>query len=310
MAKRYKLDPEKGKSVGGNDLLQNVLHVQNLMSSHELEKIQKLDAEMSGVLKKSELTVDEKVRMFEDKLMEFRRVQEKIAREGTSLLPQPPAESIFDSDNGHATLEAVLQKMVEKILKPKPKATPTNTVAAAAAAAATPMFSTPMADVLAPVDMASAAAEAVFSPQAHTPGPRRQTRFNKKRSSAVGLFKTPETELTMMHKLEKALRQKGMTSDQHEDTVYFPVDSEDKAKRKKSQRRFNRKTYDKAMSHLLSSTAGPSPGQTRGLLQLIYQNMEKDSADFADMLEVYPNLKKMHDVSGSGLNVGNWLRLM
>lgn len=313
MAKRYKLSGLTDTKQLGNDLLQNAIHVQNLMSSHELEKIRKLDNEMSHIVKKNDLTAAEKVRMFEDKLMEFRRVQEKIAREGTELIPQQAEESSFDTEKGQAALEMALQKMVEKIIKPKTEKHPTR---ASTTTTTSPLISsTPSNRTLVapkPVDTTEQNPDDFHTPPSSMVSPvntptQQHNRHSRKRSSAIG---PPRQRLSVLQKMEEVLQQNGVINDEDAGFVYFPVKTEDKARVKKNQLRYARKTFEKAMEHLLSSKQRSAPNQTNQLVKHIYNNLNKDSQEFDDMLKVYPNLKDLHNITGSGLNVEKWVRLM
>jgi hypothetical protein len=100
MAKRFKLNNEK------EAVLERALHVQELLAIPEAGKIQKLDDEMSAILQQKSLPVDKKVRLFEEKLAQFRQVQQKIIKQGGIHLVEAQEET--------PQMKEILESMVQQ----------------------------------------------------------------------------------------------------------------------------------------------------------------------------------------------------
>lgn len=79
MAKRMKLT--------NNVVMDKVLHLNQLLETRDSDKLRKLDDQLSTVASKQDIPLSQKLREFEETLVEYRRVLDKIIRTGsTSML--------------------------------------------------------------------------------------------------------------------------------------------------------------------------------------------------------------------------------
>lgn len=90
MAKRMKLNNSGASS--GVQSQEKIYHIQELLLVPDAEKLIRLDKELSDVLKRTDLQLEEKVRLFEEKLAMYRRAREQLIRRGgtSELIPRAP----------------------------------------------------------------------------------------------------------------------------------------------------------------------------------------------------------------------------
>lgn len=114
MAKRQKLS-----EIGTG--LDNMIHIQNLLTSPEAKKMQKLDAEMSSILQNKNLPPDEKVRLYEETLGQYRQLQSAVVKQGGPTL----LDQTRDPFNSKQVLDiiraAVLETLAEQNKHDKPE---------------------------------------------------------------------------------------------------------------------------------------------------------------------------------------------
>lgn len=318
MAKRYKIVPEvdvSKKQLGMTDILQSALHVQDLMSSHEVAKIKKLDAEMRGILQQKGLNVDEKVRRFEEKLAAFRQVQQKIAREGMSMIPQQSDQDGHNAEEEQRLLEQMLEKVVQKVLgNQNASAVQSNKTApptvVAAVSETTPMpavFKNEMTDT-----ESSGPLNKVMRRTKSTPLLLDDAEPSVRRGTSR-ISSHSYTPTVVRERVHAALKRNGMTVDPLNQSLNLTLeDPNDIASHKKTSLTIARKTYDRAMDHLLLEKKESQPYRAGAALKTIYRQMQNGSFDFDALLHTFPNLAQYHSaqqnptVSADGLA---WARL-
>lgn len=88
MAKRIRLKD--------GSAMEKAFQVQDLLSVPEAGKLHKLDEQMSSVLHRKNIPLDEKIRLYDQRLAQFRQLEQKIVkRGGTSLTDGPQQVSFF-----------------------------------------------------------------------------------------------------------------------------------------------------------------------------------------------------------------------
>lgn len=97
---------------------------QNLLKSLDEVRLEDLDREMSAIVNNEKLEGDEKLRLYEEKLAEFRQLQSKIIKQGgTSLVTNnDTAQSSSSLEDVKGLLESIFQMMQSDLRnKKKPR---------------------------------------------------------------------------------------------------------------------------------------------------------------------------------------------
>jgi hypothetical protein len=119
MAKRFKLNQQDPLSWynSKNRAMDKATHIQELLIIPEGERLQQLDKEMAGILGRKNVSMEEKVRHFEEKLAEFRQVQNKIIKRGGISLLDSAGGDDSDIDVNSPQYMAILKSIVQDIVK-------------------------------------------------------------------------------------------------------------------------------------------------------------------------------------------------
>jgi hypothetical protein len=282
----------KRQKIGGGSAMENAYQVQELLTIPEAEKLRKLNDDMSSILKRKSNSIDERVRSFEEKLAEYRQVQDKIIKRGGVSLTAEPADT-FDLESPQYM--ASLKSIVGDIIADKQI---TGHQAAEQGRASSPatVWSTPL------------------SYSADKQSSRRQLLEKTDKTVEEEEEKPPAAAAPPSKKgdsarkvLNSLLKRHGVVWTNEE--IQFPLENPMKKTKRKNTMQYKHSTYDKVLNFLLADELTTMPYQTSNLVDLIYKNMKsemgKGGAKFEEFVEKYPNLKNVHDIANV-INVNAW----
>lgn len=287
MAKRQKLD----QNDMGN-ALERAFHVQELLTIPEGSKLRKLDDEMSSIIGRKGLSSDEKVRLFENKLAEFRQVQKKIVNNGgvnmTRENDSPDWKKMFES-----VVDASVAKYVDMYMKPAISTTSSEKKEHAADVPSLThpqpkksptVFSTPIGET----KTSSSPDHSVFDDaEEYTP------------------INSPESTNAQEMRILTMLRRNGMI--EADDKKIFPADEQTQRSRKAKEIKYADSSFNSVMAFFKSQKAMTTPKRAKGLVDIFYKAIKEESSaeEFQDMLKMHPNLKRIHDRQKT-LDFDNW----
>jgi hypothetical protein len=313
MAKRQKLRHQHGKDAA----MEKVFHIQELLTIPEAEKLRKLDEEMSALVHRKNISMDKKVRYYEEKLAEYRQLQDKIIkRGGVSLVDsQQGAEfninGIEDSPHTISLLKSIVAEMMEEYKQPTAQESDDDDDESRPGSAA--MYGTPayIRGTSKPSSMvfddtisyATALKDEEQDPEPSvpaattTPLSAASATTGRKRKSAV-------SEQKMLNNI---LRSRGVAW--KDDAVFVNVGGASQTKKqRKKQIQYKNATYDKVINFLTAAEESNIPYDGRQLVDILYDKLKSATAGvkFESMLQKFPNLKNVHE-SKNVVNTESWI---
>lgn len=297
MAKRYKMSetlPQAAKKV---------FNMQKLMTTPSAEKLEKLDGEMKLVLQQKNLGVAEKVRLFEEKLAQFRQLQDRVISNGSlthfGSTANKPADGGF-TDEQFTYLRAIIQDTIGKLVanQPRPEADVEDWQSAVDEY---PSYASSMMSTESPIPPEANMPQHVEENQTS----RRMTNqlpeaVSRKRKS-VEISEKPKkagktSELNAAKReIMKILKASGVETAAN-NRIAFPVmDSAEQQKLRRSRVIYANSSLTKSLNYLLSHKPdGIFPTASSKLIERVHQSLKSHAPNFNEILERYPNLKMFH----------------
>lgn len=298
MAKRLKLND------GLHNDIESAMNLQKLLTAPDAEKLQRLDHEMTDVLQKKNLSVDEKVRMFEEKLGAFRYVQDKIVRSGSlSILSQPSSEGLVLTDEHLTVLKETITNVISELLNNKSAGKSSdlhdlsNMESTLLAISGSP---SPQ-----PADKSLLQGALQESAEMPKPVTKKSLKSAAKGSPQKLLKSNSSLELhdsgSAKRLIKKLLQSEGMRV-AGVDRVSFPItDMDERTRLKRASIEYKNVTLTKAINHMIAKNPSKIPPATTKVVDRIYQSLRNGVSDFEQLLTSYPNLQEYHKLKGSGL---------
>lgn len=297
MAKRLKLSQtDGGKHLTPKmpEAVKSIFQLQDLVTIPETKRLQQLDNDMHEIIKNKRLSVEDKVRQFEGKLAEYRRVQDKIVKNGSTRWVDDGDWKEDVKSYIRKALEEVIGQQISRMSQPTTRTSPVEEVDLE-------VVQPESSQDESKVDLSSKAVLDVDKK------PLSIKAADEPESTKAPQPKPSGTKQIVRSQVESALESAGIKV---EDGRYtFTIrDQDDKAKQRKSTATFAKATYDKAMSYLLSETPSEMPFQTERLIGFMYSAMEKNLTNMGELFKKFPNLKTVKSKHLS-LNMDGWSRL-
>jgi hypothetical protein len=287
MAKRVRIN----QGSTGQTAMEKLYHTQELLAYPENDTLRKIDIEMGDLLEKANLSVSDKVRLFEEKLAQYRQIQKKIFLKGG-------VSGVAD----HIELKSVIKNVLEEMLHTSAETMQEDPDEAKMISLEghsgmpgnrTPEFKTP-------TYFQDSQGTAESSPVASAGNAIQQTpklvQAAVKRKSAstspVQAARTPQSNIKK--ELKELLRTRAGFEINNGKVNFRLGDSEKLKKNKRSQ--YAQSTYDQAIDFITKDKIVKTPGKVQGLLKVIHKNMQHQFSPqvFNKYLREYPNLKNLH----------------
>lgn len=251
------IDMEGQQHVSQND---PEPQLQNIFVHPEAKRLFALDKEMNQSVRESRLTIDEKVRRFEEKLSEFIKSKDSLIRHG----------SLLETSNFGQSLEEKIEEKVEEAIKK--------------------MFSRSTEQVPDTSDTTNTSiASMTNDPAQQVPNISDTTNASDIQTGTASSF--PHTDIQPLESMYETLSRHGIRQSKANKSkieVYVPESS--------TKSTYSKKTLDDVLNHFLDpspSEEDTSRTQWKNLMSYAYHALKKES-DFGDMLNKYPNLKRYH----------------
>lgn len=244
--------------------------LQNLFVHPKAKRLFVLDKEMNELVRESGLTIDEKVRQFEEKLSEFIKLKDLLIRHG----------SLLDMNNFGKSLEEKIEEKVEEAIKKMLSPTPQ-----------------PVSDTLDTTKTSTAITTIVPAQQV----PNKSDTTNAMEIPAGTLSSFRHTDIQPIERVYETLSRHGIRpSKDNKSKVEVSVPQSS------VKQTYLKKTLDDVVKHFLETSPSErdtSRTQWKNLMSYVYDAMKNES-DFGDMLNKYPNLNRYH--LRTSFPVQNW----
>ncbi len=319
MAKRMRLEPSSLEGI------QKVLNIQELILTPEAKRLQELDNEMEMILKDKSLGIAAKIQKFEEKLAEFRQVQDKIIEQGTTTIVDRQKE-----ERGREDMRAMLRSVLEDLLPRHGE--PDTGVSASSDMQSSSLTSSASGDLQGA--SGDTTTSTVQAKDLTPPRPLATSTAMKRSSSDANLLQqsppsaifdqsayadnsqgslpgvhsslTKTDEEVIAAKIRDVLKAAGMKEENGR--YLFPIsDVKMRSKLRKNHIAYVESTYNKVVKYMLSKTAQPTPHKSEQLLSIIRDSLKHGLPEYAEISKIYPNL-----VSPGGtppVNFGKWSKL-
>jgi hypothetical protein len=259
MAKRLPLNMLQLASGTGGGAVEK--SIEDLLKRPEVARLQQLDQELKQVANDKSLPIEVKVKRFEQKLAEFRRIKNYLLMEGTQLHPE--------EEDGH-TLEQKVKEILSDLLKHQRS---TKTIDDTSSTEALDATSTALPD--------ASVHEEFETPKAEL--------SDVLLSSSTPLSRARiKPQKTHVQAWRDKLHKNGLFSVK-KDRIFFHQSDKKEG--------YTMKTLNDAIDYMFSPVESSSdpPKQLTNVLKYIYEYVTED-ADFQELLEKYPNLKAYHKI--------------
>lgn len=266
MAKRRKLSEEETEAALGR-----IVHVEELLTLPEAEKLRRLDDEMGKVFKKK-MSMDEKVKLFEETLANFRQVQEKIAKMG--------GVSMVREEDEQQNVTELIRTMVEEALDEREKKRKKKDGSMDEESSIEDSSMETVGDSTIPDNlMVSATSEFSMATPKKDGTFATSTPKNKKAD-----ISSSKEQGAVKSEIFKLLTEKGVVVKNQ--NLYFKTGSKKPMSYKKS-------FFDRVLNHLTLKDVADPPHNSHRLIELINNVLkEAEPRRYAAMLSSYPNMKK------------------
>lgn len=295
MAKRRKLSDEETEAALGR-----IVHVEELLTLPEAEKLRRLDDEMGRIFNKKKLRMDEKVRLFEETLANFRQVQEKIAKMGgVSMIREEEAE---EQQNVTELIRTLVEEALDEREKKKKKGRDgESSMEDSSVERSASMENTVPDDMMVSAidDFSMGTPRKDGSFETSTPEhPKRRTDISTKLSMSSRKQGEAKSEDDISTKLSTSSRKQGEAKSEilkllvekgvvvKDQNLFFKTGSKKPVSYKKS-------FFDRVLNHLTLKDAAPPPHNSHRLIELIDATLkEAEPKRYAGLLSSNPNLKR------------------
>ena len=288
-----RLEPTAVESV------QKVLKIQELMLTPEARRLQELDEEMGVILKQKNLALAEKIRKFEEKLAEFRQVQEKIIEQGTTTMVDRQRD-----DRSREDIREVMKSILEDLLQRQPAPGVSMLSSASGASGNMEDASTNMQSALDDYDSStpgkptaqSTAAKPSFRVVQQIPQTPPSAMFSKStdlsgQDSFAEGYNSSQSSESFVKIIESVLKADGMKVEGGR--YMFPIkDAKTRNRIRKSYNEYAESTYKRAVAYLLAGEAKDAPHNSENLLSIIRDALYRGLDNYGSLSKKYPNLAK------------------
>jgi hypothetical protein len=279
MAKRVKMNPEV--------VMEQVMHLHHLLEVPEAGKLRKLDTEMSKLAEDSSMKPEEKIRLFEELLAEYRQMLEVLKKKGST--------NVLDEESGQVLrnlIKAMVKDEQEKMIQEKEikvelkagKQEDTEDEELDETSSSTPKA------VAIPMDTTHGSVESLdyATPKYETP-----TNARGRKSGTKSLQKI----------LTSALKSRGALF--CEEGVKIPLGKSSSKSGKKRPRvaLYKQTTFDNMLEYLAATSDANPRGNMGRILDVVLDAVKSDIDD--DMMLKYPNLRRAYEDRFPSLN-GSW----